>query len=242
MGSIARCVHRLHLTRAAASYAIAGIALDSIGNSRVAGFPGLRIGNRLEGARRLEGFVGLPLLDVSRVGMLQSQARPVQRRVGGHFDGHLVLDDGGNTVLGPGRSDGVGSHGPDSQRDNAYGAAEGHARDDVALSCVVGGAVPLEVPFDDLALLAGVVDGRGCHADADEGHAARQGEGETRDGRGRGGARDQTRVVLPFPLQLLGIEGRAFLVVGLEVERHRVGVADAVVNREGGRRRRLARG
>lgn len=181
---------------------------------------GLGILDGLEDAGGLEGLEGVLLLEVARVGVLDAHADAVEGGVGDDLDGRVVLDDGRDAVLGAGRGDGVRPRRADAERHDADGAADGHAAQHVALAGDVRGAVPLEVPLDDVALLARVVDGRRRHGDADGRHPEREGDGEPGDGRRRRGPRDEPRVVLPLPLELFGSQAEALCVVGLEVERH----------------------
>lgn len=166
--------------------------------------------------------------------MFNGQTCTVQRSMRRDLDGHLILNDGRNAMLGAGCGDSIGTHAANAQCNDANGAAEGHTADNVPLACVVFGAVSLQMSLNDLAFLPGIVDGRGGHSDADEGYAGRQGEGQPGHGSRGGGAGDQAGVMLPFPLQLFRVHDGAFRVVGLVVERHlgwcsrdRDGVQDA---------------
>ncbi len=194
-----------------------------VGLSGVAGLLGLRIGDSLKDAGLLEGLLCLAGFDVVGVHMLEPHASTVEGSVSDDLDGGLVLDNGGDAVLSTSSGHGVGAHTTHAKGNHADGAADGDAREDVSLAGVVSGAEAVEVPLDDVALLAGIVDGRGSQADANDGNTSGQGEGETRDGGRGGGTRDQSRVVLPLALELLLVHACAFLVVFLEIEGHLAG-------------------
>ena len=195
-----------------------GIGLDG-----VAGFLGLRVGDSLEDAGLLKGLLCLSGFDVVGVHVLEPHASAVEGGVGDDLDGGLVLDNGGDAVLGASSCHGVGAHGAHAQGDDADGAADSDTREDVSLAGAVGGAEAVEMALDDVALLTGVVDGGGSQADANDGDAGSQGQGEARHGGRRGGARDEARVVLPLALELLLVHARAFLVIFLEIEGHLAG-------------------
>lgn len=176
----------------------------AVGCRVVARFLCLGIGHGLKCPRGHERLVRVRLLLVTRVAVLDGETGSVQGGMGGHLDGQFAARTHCHSVFGRPGGDGVGTHGTHAEGDDADGAAEGHARNHVSLAGLVGGAMSLEVSLNDFALLAGIVNGGCCEADANDRHAHGDGEGETRDGRGRGRARDQACVVLPFPLELVG--------------------------------------
>ena len=143
----------------------------------------LRILHSLERPRRGKRLVCLLLLLVARMQVLQTHPHPVHGRMHGHLYGRFVLRHGADAVLGAVGGDSVRARRADPERDHPYGAAEGHAAEDVALAGLVGGAVEVQVALDDLALAAGIVDGGRGHTDPDGGDAARQGEREPGHGR-----------------------------------------------------------
>ena len=208
--------------RACSITAVLGV-LVSVSRSCVASLHGLGVGNRLERAGGLERLVGFLLLQMVRVSVLDSEAGAVESGVRDDLDGQLVLDDGRDAMLCSLGGDGVCAQRSHAQRHHTDRPADRHAAEDVTFPRDVRHVELVEVLLDDVALLAGVVDGRGREGDSDARDAHRQREGQTGDARRCGGAGDQARVVLPFPLQLLGREPVALLVVLLEVERHRGG-------------------
>lgn len=134
----------------------------------VPGLPGLGVGHGLECPGGLESLVCVLLLHVPMQTVLDSQTRSVECCVCSNLDGHFVLNDGRDSVFGPGCDGGIGTHGSHAESNDANGAAEGHAAHDVPLPRIVSGAVLLQVSFDDRSLLPGVVDGRRGHANTDK--------------------------------------------------------------------------
>jgi hypothetical protein len=146
--------------------------------------------------------------------------RRVQRQMRAGLHRQFIFHNRRNAVLGAGIDNGIRTDRPDAQRHHADGPAHGHGAQDVTLACVVGGAVPVEVSFNNFTLLPRIVDGRCRQADTDYAHA--QGERDRDTGyRGRCCCpRYQASVVLPLPLQLFRGHVGAFCVELLEIERH----------------------
>jgi hypothetical protein len=114
-----------------------------------------------------------------RIHVLETHTGTVQGGVRDDLDGRLVLDNGRDAGLSSSSCHGIGASGTHSQCNNTNGPADGHAREHVSLAGAVSSPEPVEVPLNDVALLAGIMDGGRCQTNANDGNTGCQGEGKT---------------------------------------------------------------
>lgn len=136
------------------------------------------------------------------------------------FDSSLIRNNCIDSMFGALLSYRIRTHRSDTKRHYADRSTNSGSTEHISLACDMTSVMSLQVSFDNLTLLPGIMDcGRG-HGNAHGGDAEGQRQGEPRDRGASCGASDKARVMLPFSLKLFGGEGSTFLVVRLEVERH----------------------
>lgn len=121
----------------------------------------------LEDAGFLEGLEGILLLEVIRVLVLNGHSRSVEGSMRRNLDGGFIGHDGLDPMLCSSSSNSVCAYGANSQCHDTNGTAYSHAPQDITLAGVMGRLVSVQVPLDDLSLLARVVDGGCGHGHAD---------------------------------------------------------------------------
>jgi hypothetical protein len=164
---------------------------------------------------------------VTMMGLFRNHAGTIEGGMETDLDGRLVVDNRSNAMLCSSCCNMLGAHGSNSECHHPNRPAQCHGTHHITLPRIMRRTQFLQVLFDNLSLLSGIVNcGRG-HANPN--HANAQGKRDRKTGYGSGSRRprDETGVVLPFPLELFRVQLRAFLVVLFKIERHFDGCTQA---------------
>ncbi|KAI6764350.1 hypothetical protein HG530_008139 [Fusarium avenaceum] len=147
----------------------------NLGQHIGASLGGFGILDGLENTCLLESLAGILLLEVACMGMFNRHTSSIEGSMRNKLDGSLVRNNRLNAMFRSSSRNSISTHRTNTESNYTNSPADRHTPENVSLSCMMSRVEPVEMPLDNLAFLAGIVDSRCGHRDADGRNAKGQG-------------------------------------------------------------------